>query len=296
MHIGIDVGGTNIKGVLLNSDKEAVTKFKIPTKSRTNKKIILNQIFECIDLLKSRVDKVRTIGVGVASPVDFKKQKILNPPNVPGLKNIYLAKEIEKKFGIRTIIDNDANCFVLSEAILGAGKEKKIVIGLTLGTGVGGGVVINKKIYHGADGSAGEFGHITIVSGGRKCSCGQKGCLEPYINDAGIKKTAKEIFGKKMNSMREFDDLAAAGSKQAIKLYKITGQYLGIALADLVDTLNPDIIIIGGGIMRAGEFILKPVREEMKKLVLSSVAKNTRVVKARLGKHAGAIGAALLHF
>jgi glucokinase len=296
MHIGLDVGGTNIKGVLMDNNKKIITKFRIPTKSRTNKKNLLNQIFESIDLLKERTEKIRTIGIGFAGPIDFKKQKILIPPNVPAFKNTYLTKEIEKKFGIKTIMDNDANCFVLGETILGAGKGNNLVLGLTLGTGVGGGIVINKKVFHGTDGLAGEFGHITIIDGGRKCNCGQKGCLEPYINDTGIKKTAKEIFGKKMNSMRQFDDLAAAGDKRAIELYKTIGKYLGIGLANLVDTFNPDIIIIGGGIMRAGEFILEPAREEMKKNILSPLAKNTKVVVSKLGKHAGAIGAALLHY
>lgn len=298
MHIGLDVGGTNIKGILLNSNKDIVTKFRVPTKSRTNKKVLLNQIFECIDLLRQKADRIRTIGIGVASAVDFNKQKILFPPNIPALKYIYLAKEIQKKFGTKTIIDNDANCFVLGEAILGAGKDKKIVLGVTLGTGVGGGIVFDEKIYHGAEGATAEIGHMVLVypEHGRKCGCGNKGCLEAYINDKGIKQTAKEVFGKKMNSMREFDDLAAAGDKRAIKLYKITGQYLGVALASLVNVLNPDIIVVGGGIMRAGDFILKPAKGEIKKHVISPLAKNTKVVKSKLDKHAGAIGAALLHF
>ena len=295
MFIGLDVGGTNIKGVLINGDK-IVTKFSVPTKSRENKKTLINQIFNCIDLLIERGGRIRGIGIGAVGPVDFKNQKVLNPPNVLALKNVYLAKEVKSKFGIETIVDNDVNCMVLGEARLGAGRGSALVAGLTLGTGVGGGIVFDKKIYHGANGTAGEFGHMVIQKDGRSCSCGNKGCLEPYINGRGIKMTAKEIFGRKMDSMREFDELAAKGNKKAIKLYKITGQYLGIGLANMVNILNPDVIVAGGGIMRAGDFILKPAREEMKKYILSPLAKNTKIVKAKLGKHAGAIGAALLHF
>lgn len=294
MTIGIDIGGTNIKGVLMDNNKKIINKFRVSTKSRTNKKILLDQIFECITSLKSK--SIKRIGIGVAGPIDFKKQKILNPPNIPALKNLYLTKEVKKKIKINTIIDNDVNCLVLGENILGAGKNKNLVLGLTLGTGVGGGIVFNKRIFHGANGLAGEFGHMMIIPDGRKCSCGSKGCLEPYINDKGIKMTAREIFNKKMNSMREFDDLAEAGDKRAIKLYKTTGQYLGIGLANLVNILNPDIIVVGGGIMRAGEFILKPAQEEMKKHILSPLAKNTKVVKVKLGNYSGAIGAGLLHY
>ena len=294
MTIGIDIGGSNIKGVLL-SDNKIIAKTKIPTKSKSNKEIIIAQIFECIrDLLKNR-KQIKRIGIGVAGPVDIKKQKILNPPNVRALKNLYLGKIIEKKFNIKTIIDNDVHCLVLAEAILGAGKGKKIVVGLGLGTGVGGGIVMDKKLYYGARGPSGEIGHTTIVKNGRKCNCGNRGCLETYTNEKGIRKTAKEILGKEIDTITLFE-MAKESNKKAIKAWEITGRYLGIGLANLVDILNPDIIVIGGGIAGAGEFLLGPAKKEMKKNILSPIAKNTKVVRAKLGEFAGAIGAGLLHY
>ena len=292
MTIGIDIGGTNIKGVLLDNNK-IIAKARILTESKSNKKILIAQIFEVIKSLIKDKKKVRRIGIGVAGPVDFKNQKVLNPPNVTALKNLYLGKLVEKKFKIKTIIDNDVHCLVLAEAILGAGRKKNLVVGLGLGTGVGGGIVLNKKIVHGAKGTAGEIGHTIIKKDGRKCSCGSKGCLEAYISERGIRKTAEEIFGREIDTITLFE-MAKKGNKKAIETWEITGEYLGVSLANIVDGLNPDVIVIGGGISGAGEFLLKPARKEMKKSILSPIAKNTKVNRAKPGEYAGAVGAALL--
>jgi glucokinase len=295
MTIGIDIGGSNIKGVLMKGSK-VIVKRKIYHKSKSNKKKLIAQIFKCIeDLISKNKGRVRRIGIGIAGPLDLKRQKVLNPPNVTGLKNIYLANLIKKKFKIKTILDNDVNCLVLAEAILGAAKEDKFVVGLGLGTGVGGGIVINKKLFYGPHDSAGEFGHMIIQKDGRFCHCGSKGCLEVYTNEKGLRHTAKEILGKRINSIA-LENLAKKGNKKAIKAWQITGQYLGIGLANLVNVLDPDIIVVGGGIARAGELLLNSAKKEMKKNILSPLAKNTRVVRAKLGEYAGAIGAGLLHF
>ena len=292
MTLGIDIGGTNIKGILLQGNK-IVKRIKIPAKSKTNSKIILEQIFKCIEKLLKKNKNIDGIGVGVAGPVDFKNQKILNPPNVIALKNLELGKLIEKKFKIETMIDNDVHCLVLAEALLGAGKNKKMVVGLGLGTGVGGGIVIDGKIIYGKSGTAGEMGHMTINKYGRKCACGQRGCLETYTNESGIRKTAFEILGKRIDTITLYN-LARKGNRKALEVWQETGKCLGIGLANIVDTLNPDIIVIGGGIANAGELILNSAKSEMRKNILSPKAKKTQVLKAKLGEWAGAIGAGLL--
>lgn len=292
MNIGIDIGGTNIKGVLL-SGKRIVAKAKIFTNSKSNKKIIIAQIFDCINKLARNGKRIGRIGIGVAGPVDFINQKVLNPPNVTGLRNLYLGRIIEKKFKIKTIIDNDVHFLVFGEASLGTGKGKNTVIGLGLGTGVGGGIVFNKKIYYGVNGTAGEFGHMIIVKDGRQCGCGNRGCLEAYVNEKGIRETVKEVSGREVNSIILYK-MANNGNDKAIKTWEITGRYLGIGLANIVNIFNPDIIVIGGGISGAGRFLLNPARKEMKRNILSPLARNTKVVKANLGEYAGAIGAALL--
>jgi len=274
--------------------KKTIAKIKVATKSRTDKKVLINQIFDCINSLKGKGLKIEKIGIGIAGPIDFEKQAVLNPPNLIALKGLRLGRMVQDKFRIKTIIEHDVNCFVLAEAIQGAGENYKSIFGITLGTGVGGGMVIDKKIYRGAHGSSGEVGHITIEKNGRQCKCGNKGCLEPYICDAGIKQTAQQIFKKQIDSLRIFDDLAKKGDKRAIKLYETVGKYLGIGLANIVDTINPGVIVVGGGIMRAGKFILEPAKKEMKKNILSQGAKKTKILKSKLGKFAGAIGATLL--
>lgn len=294
MTIGIDIGGTNIKGVLL-SGKKVARRIKIKTKSKTNQKILIGQVFECIKKLITGNKKVKGIGIGAAGPVDFENQKVLNPPNVTGLKNLELGKIIKKEFKIKTIIDNDVHCLVFAEALLGVGKNKKMVVGLGIGTGGGGGIVMGGKIIYGKSGTAGELGHMMINKNGRKCNCGSRGCLEAYINEKGIRKTAKEIFGREIGTIKLYE-MAKKRNKKAIEVWKITGRYLGLGLANIVDTLNPDIIVIGGGIAGAGEFLLKSARKEMKKNILSPLAKDTKIVRAKLGEFAGAIGAGLLNF
>ncbi len=296
MYIGIDIGGSKINSVLVKKNK-VIKQRKVLIKPKSNKKILIAQVFDCLDYLLSNVNKkqVKGIGLGVPGLIDFKNQKILNLPNLTDLKNVYLGKLIQKKFKIKTMLDNDSNCFSLAEAILGAGKSKNIVIGVTLGTGIGGGIIINKKIFHGSIGSAGEFGHIKIteLKNSRRCSCKARGCLEAYVSTKGILKTAQEL-GLRGATPKKISDLAKNGNKKALKVYRISGKYLGIALSDLVNILNPDIIVVGGGISNVGELILRTARITMRQNIFSSKAKNTKILKSKLNKNAGAIGAGLI--
>lgn len=293
MTIGLDIGGSKINSVLLDQSQQVIDQKKIEISSANSKEKVLAQIFDCIKALLSKQNLVTGIGLGVPGPIDLKKQQVLNPPNLTALKNSYLSREIENEFKIKTVLDNDTSCFSLAESVLGAGKGKKVVIGITLGTGVGGGIVINDKIFQGSNDSAGEIGHMIIEKGGRQCSCGNKGCLETYVSASGIVKTGNQL-GIKNKTCKQIWGLAKKGDKQAIEVYKISGEYLGIALANLVNVINPDIIIIGGGISNTGEFLFEPAKKTMQENILSPLAKNTEVVKAELGKDAGAIGAALL--
>ncbi len=293
MIIGVDIGGTNIKGIILDGAKIR-SKVQFATKSKTNKKILLNQVFKIIKTLIKKGKKINGVGVGVAGPVDFENQKVLDPPNVIALKNLELGKLIEKEFKIKTLIENDGHLMTLAEAIKGAGKNKKNIVGITLGTGVGGGIVIDKKIVHGKTGTAGEIGHMSINKYGRKCNCGSRGCLEAYVCENGIRKTAYDFFKKRIKSY-DLHQMGKKGNKQAIEAWNEIGKSLGLGLANIVDIFNPEIIIIGGGIARgAGELLINPTKKEMRKNVLSESAKRTPVVLAKLNEYAGAIGASLL--
>ncbi len=283
MYIGIDIGGYKTNSVLFDG-KKIIKKRKVLTKSMSNKKIMLAQIFDCIDFLINRTSKNSLRGIGIGVP---------EPTNVTALKDIALGEVVRKKLKIKTKVDNDANCFGLAEAILGAGKDASIVAGLTLGTGIGGTLIINRKIFHGTANKAAEFGHMIIQKDGRKCNCGAKGCLEAYVSARGIVETAKEI-GLKAYTPKEISELAKKGNKKAIQIFQITGEYLGVGLANLVNILNPDIIVIGGGISNAGKFFLDSAKKVMQKNIISPLAKNTKITKAKLGEDAGAVGAALL--
>ncbi len=295
MYIGIDIGGSKINSVLVKNNR-VVKKRKTLIESKKSKITIVAQIYNCINFLLEDISKkqVKGIGIGVPSPVDFKNQKILNPPNLVGLTNTHLAKQVEKEFKIKTVLDNDSNCFVLAESILGGGKNQQIIAGLTIGTGIGGGVVINKEVFRGKNGSAAEFGHIKIPNKNRKCTCGSFGCLEAYVSAKGMVETAGDVGLRTPTKSKEITQLAKNGNNKAIKAYKITGKYLGLGLSDIVNILNPDILIIGGGISNAGNLLLAPARNTMKENIVSLLAKNTKVIKARLGENAGAIGATLL--
>lgn len=298
MYIGIDIGGHKINSVLMKGNR-IVRKRKVLTKSLSNKKIMIAQIFDCINYLIRDVNKkqIKGIGIGVPGPVDFKKQRIFN---ITAFKNIALAKIVQRQFKIKAKVDNDVNCFGLAEAVLGAGKGAKVLVGLTLGTGLGGVIVINGEVFRGISGGAGEFGPMIIDKNGRKPGrkpngrrLQNRGGLENHVSANGIIKTAKEIGCKGANT-KEIGQIAEKGSKKAIRVFQITGEYLGIGLANIVNILNPDIIVIGGGIANNAKFIFGSARKEMKKNIISPLAKDTPIVKAKFGEDAGAIGAALL--
>lgn len=293
MYIGLDIGGYKINSVLVKNNK-IINKKRVLTKSKANKKIIIGQIFDCINYLAS-AKKIKGIGIGVPGPIDLKQGLILNPPNLKVLKNFPLANLIQRKFKTKKVaIENDVNCFGLAEAVLGkAGKKNKNFVGLTMGTGVGGCLIVDGNLYRGGNGSAGEIGHMIIKQGGWKCSCGNNGCLEAYVSAKGIMKTAKGLRSGGATPT-EITKLAKKGDKKAIKVYQMVGEHLGIGLANVVNILNPEIIVIGGGIANDGRFIFPTARKVMKHNILSPSAKNTNIVKSNLGENAGALGAALL--
>lgn len=254
--VGIDVGGTKINFVLVR-DSRVVKTQKIATPK--NKEELIRIIGEWVEK-SSR--PIRGIGIGVPGPLNANKDLILNPPNLRILRNCPLAKIVAKKTGIKSRMENDANCFTLAEALLGAGKGAKIVFGITLGTGVGGGIVINKKIYQGAFGSAGEVGHMTIKFDGLKCGCGNYGCLEAYCS--------KNVHGD-------------------------YGRMLGVGLASVINLLDPEVIVVGGGISNEYECFINEVKKEIKERAISPLSqKYVKIKKAALGEIAGAIGAALM--
>jgi len=285
--VGIDIGKTKINFILLRNWRFVKGQKVFTPRSR---KQIIRTIEDNVKNIINNIPKrdILGIGLGIPSPLNKKGDLVLNPPNLRSLKNCPLAKIIEKDLKIKTRMENDVNCFTLAEAVLGAGKKEEIVLGITLGSGIGGGIVINNEIYRGAFGSAGEVGHMTIKADGYKCSCGNQGCFEEYASEKFFKRKSKLL-------PEEIERKAKKGDRKSKKIYEEFGQNLGIGLTNLINILDPNVIVIGGSIAKAGSLIINPAKKEVKKRVLSPQSrKSVKIKVAKLGEFSGAVGAALL--
>jgi len=286
--VGIDIGSTKTSFVLLEEGR-VISSRKILTPK--NKKEIVKIIKENTDGFKKEIpkQKIEGVGIGIAGPLNKERTLILNPPNLKILTNFSLSKIVEKNLGIKTKMENDVKCFTLAEAITGAGKNYDSVLGLTLGSGIGGGLVFkNEKnkwvIWKGAFGGAGEVGHMTIKMDGEKCSCGNFGCFENYASE--------KLFDI---PPLEAEKRAKKGEQYSKTIYQEFGRNLGVGLANLINILDPEIVVIGGGIAKAWPLFLNAAKSEVKKRVLSVESKKSVKIKiSKLGDLAGAIGAALL--
>ncbi len=278
--VGIDVGATKIIFLLLANNK-IIKKKKIST-PRTKA--------DFLAVVKENLGKeVSGVGIGVPALLNLKRKLVLNSPNLPYLNNCPLTQVVKGFLPQKTPVamDNDANCFALAEACLGAGQNVKVVCGITLGSGIGAGIVLNRKIYHGAHGSGGEVGHMSIKFDGYQCSCGSFGCFEEYASE--------KFFQRRKISSRELEVKARAGNKKALQLFIDYGRYLGIGLANIVNVLDPEIIVLGGGTSKTSKFFMRSAQKECARRVISPLAKKyVRIKKAKLGESSGAVGAALL--
>ncbi len=308
--IGVDLGGTNLKVALLNLKGEIKEKISILTEQ--GKEVVLRQIVESIGevIEKAKVKKSAILGLGLGTPglVDSLKGIVRSFTNIRGWKNVPLKEYVEKNAGFPTYIDNDVNLMALGELMCGAGQGVKNLVCLTLGTGVGGGIIIEGKIYRGSTLSAGEVGHIPVNADGPHCRCGGYGCLERYVGNAYIvEKAVKAIEGGRRSLIKKLaeDNLEAItpwtifqaarrGDKLAKEIWEETGRYVGIALSGVINLLNPEMIVIGGGVAQAGKLLFEPVRRTVKERAMSIPAGKVKIVPAKLGEDAGLIGAGML--
>jgi glucokinase len=288
MIIGIDLGGTKIAAALATPSGRILTDVNIPTEAQKGKNQVIDNIKKAVyALIRGQKTQISCIGIGVPGPILYEKGIVIEPPNLPGWKRVNLKKILEKEFKVTVHVDNDANCAALAEAYFGAGKRARHFIYITISTGIGGGIVIDRKIYRGATGSAGEFGHMIIDSKGYTCGCGNVGCFEALGSGTAIKKRA----GMDAISV----ELAARqGDKKALKVIEKTAHYLAIGIANLVNIFNPELVILGGGVSQMRELLLTPIRKEFKKYALTLPAKSVKIVRAKLRTEAGVLGAVAL--
>jgi len=309
--IGVDVGGTNIKIALV--DKEGAISYSnsIPTRAELGYEYTISAMKQAItDLMaatKTDKNSIEGIGFGFPGQIDYKNGIVKNAPNIPGWVEVPIAEAMEKEFGIPTRVDNDVRCAALGELNFGAGKGCENLICITVGTGIGSGLVINGKLVRGASNAAGELGHIKLnMAGGPLCGCGDFGCLEAYASGPSIVAMAEEyIKGGKSTKFRELAEggeitpyivsqAAAQGDGVARRIFTIMGEHIGVGLASVVNLLNPEKIIIGGGVADAGEVLFNPIRETIAKRAMPIQASAVEIVPAGLGNSAGVIGASLL--
>jgi glucokinase len=310
--IGVDLGGTTTKLAFINYYGEILHKWEIPTdNSEEGKNITINiakvidRKLEELDLTK---DKIIGLGMGAPGPVNLATGVVYNTVNLGWNDNYPLKDLLEVETSLPVIIDNDANCAALGEMWKGAGNGAKDLVCVTLGTGVGGGVIANGDIVQGVSGAAGEIGHITSVPlGGAQCNCGKTGCLETIASATGIVRQAIEklqlsedgelakIYKENGQiTAKDVFDTARLGDATSLSVVSDTALHLGLALANAANTLNPEKIVLGGGVSKAGDILLKPVVENFAKFSFPRVRESTEIDIATLGNDAGVIGAAWL--
>lgn len=309
--IGIDVGGTNVKIALVDEKGKIKYSNSVPTRAEMGYEYTVNNIKQAIcDLLKEtklEPKNIEGIGFGFPGQVDYKSGIVRLAPNIPGWVDVPIAKLIEDEFHIPTRVDNDVRCAALGELNFGAGKGCENLICITVGTGIGSGLIVNGKLVRGASNAAGEIGHIKLqMNDGPICGCGDTGCLEAFASGPSIVAMAEDyIRGGKSTKFREMAnsnpitpyivcEAAKAGDPVAKRIFTIMGEYIGIGMASVVNLLNPEKIIVGGGVADAGEILMTPLKETLKKRAMKIAGEAVEVVPAQLGNTAGVIGASLL--
>lgn len=308
--IGLDLGGTTLKSALVSSSGEILHQKRVETEQQ-NSELLLRQMIDAINALRNDEragGRAAAVGIGVPGLVNIKTRRIEVMPNLPSLSDFDITTEIFRASGLPVAIDNDANAAAYGELQAGAARGKKEVFFVTLGTGIGSGIIVDGRIYRGAGGFAGEFGHVTIDPEGIECACGNIGCLETIASGPNIvRRTRERLYRDRTSSLstlgiprdRELtaEDIARAardGDEMAQLMMERTGMFLGIAIAAVVNLLNIEMVVMGGGVMDAGDLILKPTIKETRRRAFPPSFANCEIVIAQLGPQAGMIGAALL--
>ncbi|MEH7013916.1 ROK family glucokinase [Neobacillus niacini] len=311
--VGVDLGGTTTKLAFINMNGEILHKWEIPTDNSNEGQNITTNISNAIDQklveLKEQKSKLIGIGMGAPGPINYETGVVLNVVNLGWKDNFPLQESLHSLTELPVVIENDANCAALGEMWNGAGKGARDLVCVTLGTGVGGGVIANGNIVRGINGAAGEIGHITSIPfGGAPCNCGKSGCLETIASATGIVRLAENELSKaeakgqlavifaengKVTAKDVFDS-ARNGDELAKKLLDEVAFHLGFVLANIANTVNPEMIVLGGGVSRAGDILLDSVKVNFSMFAFSAARDSTNLALATLGNDAGVIGAAWL--
>ncbi|NLG53773.1 MAG: ROK family protein [Clostridiales bacterium] len=310
MRIGIDVGGTNIAAGLVNESYEIIARRGVPTNPGSGESGIIRAIIALIKEItrENPGHNIASVGIGVPGQVDPETTRVVYCNNIP-FENTKLKESVEAATGLPVFVDNDANAAALGEVLAGAAKDFRDAVLITVGTGVGFGIVLDKKLYKGINGAAGELGHEVIVVDGLPCNCGRRGCLELYASATALKRYTAEEMKKHPESLmwelcqgsadnitgKTAFDAKRANDEAGTRAVDTFIKYLSVGVVNVVNIFQPEAVIIGGGLSKEGEYLLAPLREILERERYSRGGKQTSLITATLGNDAGIIGAAVLN-
>ena len=301
--LGVDIGGTDVKLGIVSASGEVLERGKIETRAAEGPPAVAFRVAEWLRGRSPERASVSAAGVGCAGLIDGRRGWLYTSPNLPGWTGIPLGPIFEEALGRPALIENDANCAAYGEHRRGAGAGTTNFIALTLGTGVGGGIIVDGELYRGTAGFAGEIGHHVIQLDGPPCGCGKRGCLEALIKAGSIVDRARAMARSRGVERPDWNErltveaihrAAVEGDDLAVRVLAETGRFLGVGLSNVIHIFDPDAIAIGGGVAGAGDFILEPARATVRDSYMDAAMSHVRIVPAQLGNSASFIGAALL--
>lgn len=303
--LGIDIGGTKLAVGVVDAAGAILARGEVPTLATQGPERVLERIVrlssQVLEEPVASAVPVSRIGIGCAGPVDRQAGLVLNPPNLPGWTRVPLVEHLEKALGLPAVLENDANAAALGELRNGAGKGARSLVYLTVSTGIGGGIILDGKIWHGVRDGAGEVGHMTLVPDGPLCGCGNRGCLEALASGPSIARRAREaLAGGRPSRLRDLQEVTAAdvahwareGDGVAQGVWDESMRYLGLGVAAVITILAPERVVIGGGVARAGDLLFEPLRREVRARVKLVAVESVPILPAALGRDVGILGAA----
>ena len=310
--VGIDIGGTKLATVVADVSGKIISKVREPTHADKGPEyalqLLIDMVYQTIKQAELELKDISAIGVSCGGPLDTKTGIVYSPPNLPGWVAFPLKERLENEFRIPVKIENDANACALAEYRFGGGIGYESVLYMTMSTGIGGGIVLNGQIYHGANDSAGEVGHQILLPDGPLCGCGKRGCLEALCSGPAIARRAKaaieveshsvilELVDGDIDAVRSEHVLDAAkkGDILALKLVDETAYYMGWGIANVVNILNPDIVLLGTIAIAAGDLLLDPIRKTVSSFAMTRPAEAVTIMPAQLGESLGDLAAVSL--
>ena len=311
--VGVDMGGTKILSAVIDAEGNILGTSKVSTGADEGTSVVIDRIAESIQqaINKSNVDKtsIQAIGIGAPGPLDPETGVVIFAPNL-GWRDVPLKTELQARTGLLTFVDNDVNVGTLGEHAFGAAQGVQNVVGIFVGTGIGGGIILKGELFHGASKTAGEIGHIIVKAGGPRCGCGTRGCLEAIASRTAMAKQFRKAIKKKkkksvLTKLTDGDlsvirsgvlvKAIRAKDKLTLKVFKKVTKYLGIGVGSIVNFLNPDMIVLGGGVVEAlDDTFIDNIRTYAEKYALPNTLNGVQIVRAKLGDDSGILGAAAL--